>query len=177
MDVIVVEGTHDEDKIKLAYPDAFVVVTNGSEVSKETLDMIKKLSENNNIIIFTDPDYPGERIRNLVSSVSKNVSHAFLKKKDCISSNKKKVGIEHASVELIKEALDNVYVNRNMNETITNNDLFDLGLIGNENSAKLRFLISDYLNIGHPNSKTFLKRLNFLGLTKKEVEDILCKLK
>ena len=177
MDVIVVEGTHDEDKIKLAYPNAFVVVTNGSEVSKETLDMISKLSENNNIIIFTDPDYPGERIRNLVSSVAKNVSHVFLKKKDCISNNKKKVGIEHASVDLIKEALENVYVNRNTNNTITNNDLFDLGLIGNENSAKLIYLISDYLNIGHPNSKTFLKRLNFLGLTKKEVEDILCKLK
>ena len=177
MDVIVVEGYHDEDKIKLAYPDAFVIVTNGSEVPQETLDMIKKLSENNRIIIFTDPDYPGERIRNLVSSVSKNVCHAFLKKKDCISNNKKKVGIEHASVELIKEALENIYVNRNSNDTISNNDLFELGLIGNENSAKMRYLISDYLNIGRPNSKTFLKRLNFLGLTKKEVEDILCKLK
>lgn len=177
MDVIVVEGTHDEDKIKLAYPNAFVIVTNGSEVSKETLDMISKLSENNKIIIFTDPDYPGERIRNLVSSVSKNVSHAFLRKKDCISNNKKKVGIEHASVDLIKEALENIYDNKNIDETITNNNLFELGLIGNENSAKMRYLISDYLNIGHPNSKTFLKRLNFLGLTKEEVKDILCKLK
>ncbi len=177
MDVIVVEGFHDEDKIKLAYPEAFVVVTNGSEVSKETLDMISKLSEDNNIIIFTDPDYPGERIRNLVSSVSKNVYHAFLKKQDCISNNKKKVGIEHASIDAIKNALDNIYVNRNLNQTISFNDLFELGLVGNENSAKLRYMVSDYLNIGHPNSKTFLKRLNFIGLNKKEVEDILCKIK
>ena len=85
MDLIVVEGTHDEVKIKSVYPNANCIITNGSEISNETLDMIKKLSVDNNIIIFTDPDYPGERIRNKVASVIKNPMHAFLKKEDCIS--------------------------------------------------------------------------------------------
>ena len=58
--IIVVEGYHDEAKIKAVYPNLDVVVTNGSEISKETLNLIKKLSEDNEIVIFTDPDYPGE---------------------------------------------------------------------------------------------------------------------
>ena len=40
---------------------------NGSEISDETLDLIKELSKNHNIIVFTDPDYPGERIRKKIA--------------------------------------------------------------------------------------------------------------
>ena len=61
--VIVVEGIHDEMKIKSVYPKANVIITNGREISDSTLDMIKKISETNEIIIFTDPDSPGEAIR------------------------------------------------------------------------------------------------------------------
>ena len=57
------------------------------------------------------------------------------------------------------------------------NDLFDLKLIGDENSSRLRSETSNILNIGNPNAKTFLKRLNLIGINKKELEDILCKIK
>ncbi len=177
MDIIVVEGTHDEVKIKSVYPNANCIITNGSEISNETLDMIKKLSVDNNIIIFTDPDYPGERIRNKVASVIKNPMHAFLKKEDCISNNHKKVGIEHASKEAIVNALANIYKESDMKSYITVNDLYSLGLIGSADSKILRDKLSNYLNIGMPNGKTLLKRLNILGLNKNEVSDVLCKLK
>ena len=42
-DIIVVEGLHDEIRIKSVYPNANVVITNGSEVSKETIDLLKEL--------------------------------------------------------------------------------------------------------------------------------------
>ena len=101
----------------------------------------------------------------------------FLRKKDCISSNNKKVGIEHASKELIKEALDSILiVNKNENN-LDMNDLFDLGLIDSNNSAILREKLADYLNLGKPNGKTILKRLNILGLKKDEVDALICKLK
>ena len=35
----------------------------------------------------------------------------------------------------------------------------------------------DILNIGKPNAKTFLKRLNLLQITREELEDLLCKVK
>ncbi|MBE6136794.1 MAG: ribonuclease M5 [Erysipelotrichaceae bacterium] len=177
MDIIVVEGTHDVSKIKSVYPDANCIITNGREISNETIDCIKELSKTNNIIIFTDPDSPGEKIRSIITEAVPNAKQAFLRKKDCISSNNKKVGIEHASKEAIKEALNNVYSNNSNIETITNQDLFKLGLNGNQNSAILREKISNYLNIGKPNCKTFLKRLNLLGLTYEKVEEIICKVK
>ena len=162
MDIIVVEGIHDVSKIKSVYPNANCIITNGREISLETIECIKRLSINNDIIVFTDPDSPGEKIRNIIASAVPNCKHAFLRKKDCISNNNKKVGIEHASKEAIIEALSNVYNNNSNNETITNQDLFNLGLNGNKDSAILRDKISNYLNIGKPNCKTFLKRLNLL---------------
>ncbi len=171
--IIVVEGIHDESKIKEVYPDISCVVTNGSEISKDTINLIKELSKNNKIIIFTDPDHPGEKIRNIIEENVKDVSHAFLRSNICRSKNGKKVGIEHASSEAIIDALSNVITKTNKEDTITNIELYSLGLNGNDNSRILRDKISDYLNIGRPNAKTFLKRLNLLGLTKDDLINII----
>ena len=38
--VIVVEGSHDEQKLKSIYPEIDCIVTNGSEISTETLNLI-----------------------------------------------------------------------------------------------------------------------------------------
>lgn len=176
-DIIVVEGLHDEIKIKSVYPSATCVVTNGSEVSDETIKLIKKLAETHNIIIFTDPDSPGERIRKIILEAVPTAKQAFLRKKDCISNNKRKVGIEHASKESIRESLENIFEPNLEVITITNRDLYVLGLIGNENSSKIRNKISNYLNIGKPNAKTFLKRLNLLKIDKEKLEEIICKVK
>lgn len=177
MDIIIVEGTHDEIKIKSVFPNAECIITNGSEISTETIELIKKMAEKHRIIIFTDPDSPGEKIRNTITLAVPNASQAFLRKKDAISNNKKKVGIEHASKEAIEEALASIYTPSNLENTITNFDLYELGLNGNKNSSILRDKISDILNIGKPNCKLFLKRLNLLQITRKELEDLLCKVK
>lgn len=177
MAVIVVEGIHDEAKLKSIYPDCNCVITNGREIDIKTIEYIKKLSETHEIIIFTDPDSPGERIRNIITDAVPSAKQAFLRKKDCISNNKKKVGIEHASNDAIINALNNVYTPTNNNDVITMNELFELGLNGNSNSALLRDKISDYLNIGKPNCKTFLKRLNLLQIDKDKLVEILCKVK
>lgn len=174
--VIVVEGIHDEMKIKSVFPNANVVITNGREISQSTLDMIKKLSETNEIIIFTDPDSPGEAIRKRITEIVPNAKQAFLRKKDAISKNRKKVGIEHADSDIIKESLDNLYIFNNSNNNINMSDLFRLGLNGNSGSAVLRDRISEHLNIGKPNAKTFLSRLNLINISLEELEDLCQKL-
>ena len=176
-DIIVVEGTHDVIKIHEAYPNANCVITNGSEISIDTINYIKELSKSHNIIVFTDPDYPGERIRSKIEEIVPNCKHAFIRKKDAHSHNFKKLGVEHATKEVIIECLENVYDNNVSEGTITNLDLFELGLTGMENSSELRDKISDKLNIGKPNNKTFLKRLNLIGITKEKLEDLLCQIK
>lgn len=168
--VIIVEGIHDEMRIKSIYPEANVIITNGSEIKEETLCMIKELSKKNEIIIFTDPDYPGERIRSIVTAVVPEAKQAFIRKQDGISRNRKKVGIEHASKETIIASLNCLYSNVEQIKTITNLDLYELGLNGAEKSAKLREKIAEKLNIGRPNAKTFLNRLNLLQITKEELK-------
>lgn len=174
--VIVVEGIHDEAKIKAVYPKANVIITNGREISDSTLNMIKQLSESNEIIIFTDPDSPGEAIRRRITEIVPNAKQAFLRKKDAISKNKKKVGIEHADVECIKESLDNLYTFNKKEETIKMIDLYNLGLNGFSNSKILRDKISEYLNIGKPNAKTFLNRLNLIQISLEELKELCQKL-
>ena len=174
--VIVVEGIHDEMKIKSVYPNANVVITNGREISDQTIDLIKTLSINNEIIIFTDPDAPGEAIRKRITDAVPTAKQAFLRKKDAISKNKKKVGIEHASKEVIIESLENVYTYNELNESITMSDLYNLGLNGFPNSKILRDRISEYLNIGMPNAKTFLKRLNLIQISLEELKELCQKL-
>ena len=48
----------------------------------ETLKLIKKANEERGVIIFTDPDYPGERIRKIVSNYINSCKHAFIKKEE-----------------------------------------------------------------------------------------------
>ena len=175
--VVVCEGYHDADKIKKVMPECECVVTDGSKVKEETIELIKKLSINSNIIIFTDPDYPGERIRKIVSDAVPNAKHAFIKKDICISNNHKKVGVEHASLEDIKASLENLLSSTTNEDKITLNDLFDLGLNGKDNSKQIRDQISLKLNIGKPNVKTFLVRINLLGLDYKELEELVCQTK
>ena len=177
-DVIVVEGLHDEIKIKSVFPDAFCVITNGSEISDDTIKYIKKLSETYGIIIFTDPDSPGERIRSKVLEIVPNAKNAFIRKKDAISHNNKKVGVEHATKEMIRNALIDIYnVDSDIKGNITNLDLFELGLNGNDLSSLYRDRISDILNIGKPNNISFLKRINQIGLTKIKLEELVCQVK
>ena len=73
--VIVVEGIHDEMRIKEIYPSANVVTTNGREISEATLNFIVELSKTNEIIIFTDPDTPGEKIRERIASIEIGRAH------------------------------------------------------------------------------------------------------
>ncbi len=170
--VIIVEGIHDEAKIKEVYPDANCVITNGSEISDDTLNLIKKLSEQNEIIIFTDPDAPGERIRKRIMDVVPSATHAFLKKAKCISKNKKKVGIEHAAKEDIEESLHSLLRVKTEQAILTMNDLIDLNLAGSSSASLRRDLLSARLNIGKPNAKTFLKRLMMFGISYKQLEEM-----
>lgn len=163
-EVIVVEGIHDEMKIREVLPQANVIITNGREISNDTLLMIKEISEKKDIILFLDPDSPGEKIRSLITNLVPNAKHAFIEKKKCISNNRKKVGIEHASGEDVLDALNNLLTPCQKESDITMGMLYSLGVIGQTDSAKKREYLSEVFHIGHPNAKTFLRRLEMFGI-------------
>ena len=103
-----------------------------------------------------------------------NCKHAYLQKVDAIAKNGSGVGVEHASDEAIKAALGNLVTPKEaVIEEIETQFLFDFGLIGHPNSAKIRQKLSDVLGIGYVNGKQLQKRLMMFGITKQQVVDVL----
>ena len=168
--VIVVEGKNDYNKIKSIFPDAEVLITNGSAVSSEFLVMLKKLSAVEQIVLCLDPDGPGEKIRNEITKVVPNTCHVFAKKSLAISKNHRKVGIEHMDNDDIKDLFTNLKFNR-LGSDVTYQDLLDLGLSGSPLSKAKRELLGESLGIGVCNTKQLLKRINMFGINLKEIKD------
>ena len=161
--VIVVEGKSDVTFLQ-EFVDAIFVTTNGSEISKETIEYIKELKKNNRVIVLTDPDSPGNRIRNILNEQIDGLEHAFVDKK--VSIKKHKVGVAESTKDEVTKALKNIIVNyKDKKETITMQDIVKLGLTGNEDSLTLRLKICEELHLGYcSTNKTFIKRLNSLDI-------------
>jgi len=158
--LIVVEGKNDKNKLENIFKDANIIITNGSEISQDTLNTIKSLSENNEVVLCLDPDGPGEKIRKKIMEYIPNAYNVYADKQKAISRNKKKVGIEHMSKKDICELFEHIYVPKYENN-ISYEELFDLGLMNNK---KLREKLCTNLHIGYCNGKQLYKRLNMLGL-------------
>lgn len=172
-EVLVVEGKNDKARILAIFPNLQVITTNGSEISDETLDMLEELSKNNKIILFLDPDYPGERIRNKILERIPTCENVFIEKRKAIDYIKRKVGVEHASIEDLKEALEHRISYKESTNNLTTAHLYELGLLGAVDSTVKRIYLAQKLHIGSPNGKTLLKRLNFLQMTYEKVSEIL----
>ena len=172
-EVLVVEGKNDKARILAIFPHLNVVTTNGSEISDETLNMLEELSQNHKIILFLDPDYPGERIRNKILNRIPNCDNIFIEKKKAIDEKKHKVGVEHASTLDLKNALENRISYSNKTNHLSISHMYQLGLAGSPNSVSKRKYLAERLHIGSPNAKTLLNRLNFLGMDYEKVGAIL----
>ncbi len=174
-----VEGRDDTTKIKLAV-DADTIETNGSAINKDTLAQIKHAKEKRGVIIFTDPDYPGERIRQIINQYVPGCKHAFLTQDEARADhpNNKSLGIEHASVESIQKALSDVYeLMEPVESEILQKDIIRAGLVGSTKASRRRDRLGELLQIGHTNGKQLLKRLTLFQITKKQFEQAVIKLK
>lgn len=170
-EIIVVEGKHDSITLK-QYFECDTIETSGLAMDKETLDFIKKAKEQRGVILFMDPDSPGEKIRHWINQNIAGCKNAFIEKQKARTS--RKVGIEHASKEDLMEALQYVMTYQEI-ETISLawDDFIDLGFQGLENSKELRIMVGSKLHLGKANAKTLYKRLNMLQITKKQLLELL----
>ncbi|KGR77580.1 ribonuclease M5 [Ureibacillus sinduriensis] len=166
-EIIVVEGKDDTTAIKRAV-NADTIETNGSAISEETIRRIAHAHSKRGVIVFTDPDYPGRRIRAIIEERVPGVKHAFLAKEKTIAKNGKGLGIEHARDEDIRDALSHVYtpnVNFKTDIDITLEDLILARLIGHPQSKQRRNRLGEILNIGMTNGKQLHKRLAMFQIT------------
>jgi ribonuclease M5 len=158
-EVIVVEGKDDTTAIRRAV-DADTIETNGSAINDETIEKIKLAQKTRGVIVLTDPDFPGEKIRNTITQHVPGCKHAFLAKEDAIKKKGRGLGVEHASPQAILNALHEAHEMRELIvEEITQEDLISAGLIGGLGSKERRERLGKLLKIGYTNGKQLHKRL------------------
>lgn len=172
-EIIVVEGKDDTTAIKRAV-DADTIETNGSALNARTIEKIKRASESRGVIIFTDPDFPGNRIRQTILEHVPNCKHAFLPKNEALHKHGKGVGVEHATVESIRTALAHAqWMTTVVKEEITQEDLLTARLIGGSGAKERRDKLGIKLRIGYTNGKQLYKRLLMFQVSKEEFAEAL----
>lgn len=189
---VVVEGKYD--KIKLSsIIDAPIIVTNGFGIYKnsETARLIRYYAEKTGIVILTDSDTAGFRIRGHIKSiVSKGKiinlysPEIFGKEKRKIQPSKEgKLGVEGISAEKLRKLfVDSGLVNdtKSSENSITSLDFYELKLSGSSNSGLYRKQILNAMNLPENlTAKALLEAVNaryskeeFIQLVQKIQEDI-----
>lgn len=190
---VVVEGKYD--KIKLSsILDATIIETDGFKIFKdrEKLELIRTLSKKCGVIILTDSDSAGFKIRSFVSqSLDKNnVIHVYIpdffgkEKRKATPSKEGKLGVEGVSKEAILSSLqragvfcENSYSDKDSKDMITKTDLFLDGINGCQNSQELRKKLLKYLDLPEKlSSNSLVTVLNTL-FTKEEYKEVVRKVK
>lgn len=165
-EILIVEGKMDVVAVNRAV-EADCIITNGFHFTRKTLENISAAYKKRGIIILTDPDSAGERIRKFLSEKFPDAKHAYIPKDEATANND--IGIEQASPESIRKALKKVRtLELKPRKEFSAEEMISHGLSGGEKSSELRDKVGAELGIGYGNAKTFVKRLNSYGVTREE---------
>ncbi|MDD6763172.1 MAG: DUF4093 domain-containing protein [Clostridiales bacterium] len=191
-EAIIVEGAYD--KIKLSgFIDGLILTTHGFAVYSNT-DFIKtfaRLANETGIVILTDSDSAGLRIRNFIKQKAEGgrVLHAYVpdvagkERRKRKSSAEGLIGVEGMTEEVIIKALrdagctiDNK-TEKPLDSGISKADFYMLGLCGGRGSKELREKVAGELGVpAKLSSNMLLDVLNRL-ITYDELAELTKKLK
>ncbi|MEE0944468.1 MAG: DUF4093 domain-containing protein [Clostridia bacterium] len=162
-EAIIVEGVYD--KIKLSsFIDGIIMTTGGFSVfnNKKTQSTIRTLAERTGIVILSDSDSAGIKIRNFIKQLAPDsiILHAYVPEIKGREKRKEKdsaeglLGVEGMTEDVIIDAIrksgatvdDKAGVIRSARE-ITKADMFSLGLSGGAGSSLMRQEISKKLGL------------------------------
>ena len=171
---VIVEGKYDKIRLE-SLVDATIIQTDGFAIfkDKEKQRLIRRLAEKNGILILTDSDSAGFKIRSFLGGSIKNgqVIHAYIpdvlgkeKRKDA-PSKEGKLGVEGMRTQALVDALakagvlyEEVVQPSRKVEMI---DLFEDGLSGGENSQAKKAAVLKYLDLPERlSTSSFLQLIN-----------------
>lgn len=160
-ETIIVEGKYD--KIRLSpLVDANIIELGGFRIynNKDRLALIRRIAEKNGIIILTDSDSAGFRLRHYLSSAipKANITNIFIpdifgKEKRKIKPGKENlIGVEGMSTEVLLDAFKKAGFDTETGvcertEPLSKTFLYELGLSGGENSAVLRKKLCEHFSL------------------------------
>ena len=167
-EVLVVEGKMDVVAIDKAV-EADCIITEGFNLKPQALKNIEQAYKKRGIIIMTDPDMAGERIRTYLTRRFPEAKHAFVPVDEATDHDD--IGIEQAKPEAIRKALAKVRtLEWEPTNLFTGADLIMNNLSGAADASQRRARLGAALGLGFANAKTFLKRLNHYGITREEFD-------
>ena len=154
-EVIVVEGRDDIDAVKKAV-DAELIAVGGFGINKRVIDRIKEAQKRKGVIVLTDPDFAGEKIRSIIRKRVKGIKHGD-------------IGVENACPEVIIRALEGAKVTLEEKQSVYSmEDMFFFKLTADDKAKERRMALGKELGIGYGNAKQMVSRLNNYGIDKDE---------
>ena len=174
-EVIIVEGRDDITAVKQAV-DAEMIAVGGFGINAKIISRIKEAQKRKGVIVLTDPDFAGEKIRSIIAKRVKGVKHAYIAQEDGLKDGD--IGVENASPEVIRKALENAKITlEEKNEFYNMQDMYHFKLTGQTDSKKRRIILGKELGIGYGNANQMVSRLNNYGITKEEFIQAIQKIK
>ena len=185
-EAIVVEGRYDKNTLSQIV-DAPIFETNGFGIfkDKELQLLIRKLAEKRGILVLTDSDSAGFKIRSFIGSTvnQKDIIHAYIpdifgkESRKTEPSKEGKLGVEGVSEQVIMQALANAGVLCESAPVparpITKIDLYELGFTGGEDSSKKRAALLRYYSFPERlSANSLVKVLNCITTYEQFLEDV-----
>lgn len=168
-EVIVVEGRDDISAVMRAV-DAHVIAVHGYGVFRSRiLEEIRQAQQRLGVIVLTDPDWAGEKIRRTIEHHVPGVKHAFIPRSAGRRETDGGIGVEYAEPAVILEALQQarcgVKEHAETTEQVSLEDLMEYRLIGYPEAEERRHRLGEILGVGRVNGKQFLRRIQHFGVS------------
>ncbi len=158
-EVIVVEGRYDKERLK-KITDAPIICTCGFELyrSKRIINSIRQMAKTKGVIILTDSDRAGFRIRNYIKQSLGNegsVKHAYIpkiegkEKRKAIPGKDGILGVEGIDEKTLEQILQKAatVADAKTLTPITKADFFKDGFSGKPDSAQKRAALAKKMNL------------------------------
>lgn len=182
---VIVEGKYD--KIRLSsFIDGLIIPTDGFSIfqDSEKRDWIRSLAKERGILILTDSDNAGRKIRNYIRSfVGKEgtIYHAYIpeilgkERRKATPSKEGTIGVEGMSTEILLGALKTAGVTEKKAVTadLTKVDLMEAGLVGGSGSATKRRQLLKKLSLPQNLSANAMLQVLNTSYTREEFEKLL----
>lgn len=171
---VIVEGRYDKARLS-SLIDANIITTDGFGVfkDKEKQRLIRRLADKNGLVIITDSDSAGFKIRSFLKGFVDNdrIINVYVpdiygkERRKAQHSKEGKIGVEGMPTHVLMEAFEKagVFCTQSDEETraVTVSDLYDDGLCGKENSAGKRAVMLKSLDLPERlSTAAFLKIIN-----------------
>jgi len=169
-ETIVVEGKDDIANVKRAV-DCEIIATNGLAFGKDLIGRLEKINDRTGIIILTDPDHAGKKIREKIARHIPDAKHAYIDRK--LAIKKGDLGVENADPDALNNAKAETVEKR---DEFVMADLVNNGLSVGKGAKENREKLGNILGIGYYNSKQLLSKLNSFGISREEFEKAVEKL-